>query len=101
MIGDLLEKSYMSDSSSAHCEAMIRAFAQGYGHINEQMALWTVIHAGVHMINWCSRHPEAELAGKAEVLMQRAVVMIVKAWRTDRRWFEGDILSCLFRWLNE
>lgn len=99
MIGDVLEKSYMfglEEPTRSNCEAVIEAFVRGYGAVDEHMAYRIVIHAGVHMINWCARHPGAEMRGKAESLMQRAVRIIVKAWKEDRASFDGDVLGCLF-----
>ena len=99
MIGDLLEKSYMSDHHylvRANCEVVITAFAKGYGAFDDDTAYRTVIHAGTHMINWCARHPGAEMRGKVEGLMQRAVAIIVKAWEEDRAWFDNHVLACLF-----
>lgn len=100
MIGDLLEKSYMFDSDPStrpNCEAMITAFVRGYGALYDDMAYRIAIHAGAHMINWCARHPGAEMRGKVEGLMQRAVAIIVKAYEGDRAWFDGDVLGWLIR----
>jgi|SRR5690242_11757734 len=100
MIGDLLEKSYVSDSRSSvreNCEAVIAALVKGYGAFDDEIAYSIVIHAGTHMINWCARHPRAGVRGKVDELMQGAVAIIVKAWEEDREWFDRHILGCLFR----
>ncbi|KAJ4991645.1 hypothetical protein SVAN01_02760 [Stagonosporopsis vannaccii] len=100
MIGDLLEKSYMSDSHTSvrsHCEATITAFVKGYGNLSDEMAYRIIIHAGAHIINWCARHPGAEMRGRADELIQRAVAIVVKAWEEDQPWFDGHVLGCLFK----
>lgn len=99
MIGDLLEKGYVSDPHSSvreKCEAVITALVKGYGAFDNEFAYSIVIHAGTHMINWCARHPGADVRGEVDRLMQRAVAIIVKAWEEDREWFDGHILGCLF-----
>ena len=96
MIGDLLEKGYIFSSVNVHCKTLLDDIVKGYGGISDEMQWRVVIHAGVHMINWCARHPGADLVGKVEVLTLRAVEMIVRAWKHDREWFEEDVLGCLF-----
>jgi thiamine kinase-like enzyme len=96
LIGDLLEKSYMLSSIRSQCESMLCSFVKGYGAMSEEMGFRVLIHAGVHILNWCARHPDADLKGKVEALMQRAVEMTVRAWRQERGWFDGDVLGCLF-----
>lgn len=95
-IGDLLEKSYMLSSVRSQCESMLCSFVKSYGAVSEEMGFRVVMHAGVHMINWCARHPDADLKRQVEVLLQRAVEMIARAWKQDRGWFQGDVLGCLF-----
>lgn len=103
IIGDLLEKSYMSrdDLTQSNCEALLESFVKGYGAMDENLAYRIVVHAGVHMINWCARHPGADLKGKAAGLMQKAVAIIVRAWRKDSTSFDGDVLGCLFSRSNQ
>jgi predicted urease superfamily metal-dependent hydrolase len=103
MIGDLLEKSLWSDGSPttrAACEAMMEAFVKGYGTVSEDAVYRTIVHAGVHMMNWYARHPDTEMRGKAQAFMQTAVEVIVRAWRGEREWFDGNMLSCLFATLT-
>ncbi|KAJ8108073.1 hypothetical protein OPT61_g8425 [Boeremia exigua] len=95
MIGDLLEKSYMFESGSGtylNCELIIGSFVKGYGSISQHMAKRVMIHAGVHLINWCARHPGAEMRGKGEGLMQRAIEIIKTAWNEDEAFFHGGLL---------
>jgi hypothetical protein len=94
MIGDLLEKDHMSGADRT--SIVIEAFVRGYGDVDEDMAYRVIIHAGVHLINWCIRHPGAELGGKVRELMKKAVDLIVHAWKEDRAWLARSILSCLF-----
>lgn len=99
MIGDLLEKSYMFDSgisTRSNCEIMIQAFIKGYGAVTKNMAYRVIMHAGVHVINWCARHPDAEMRGKVEEMMRMAVEVIVRAWRQEQAGFDGGVLGCLF-----
>ncbi|KAH6622023.1 kinase-like domain-containing protein [Boeremia exigua] len=97
MIGDLLEKSYINPSTRTDCETMITAFVRGYGTLSTNMANRVVIHAGVHIINWCSRHPGAELKAQVKELVHKAIRMIVIAWQGDKARFDGEVLGCLFR----
>lgn len=87
----------MDESTSSCCEALICAFVEGYGDMSIDLAFNVVVHAGVHMINWCSRYPGAALNGAVEVLMRKAIELVVRAWKEDGGWFEGDILGCLFK----
>lgn len=99
MIGDLLEKSYMFDSgisTRSNCEMMIEAFIKGYGAVTESTAYRVITHAGVHVINWCTRHPDAETGGKVEEMMRMAVEVIVRAWGQEQAGFDGGVLGCLF-----
>ena len=99
MIGDLLEKISMADAevtTRIACKVMIEAFAKGYGVLSDAMAYRVIIHAGVHVINWCARHPGAEMSEQVTVMMREAVEVIVRAWRRERGWFKGKLLGCLF-----
>jgi hypothetical protein len=65
------------------------------------MAFRTAIHAGVHLICWCTRRPPKGplLAPLEQVtdLLKLARDFVVKGWEKDRRWFEDSPLAYLFR----
>lgn len=99
MIGDLLEKiSFAGENFSSRiaCKVTIEAFAEGYGALSDDMAYRVLIHADAHVINWCARHPEADMSEPAQLMMREAVEMVMKAWRQEREWFKGKLLGCLF-----
>lgn len=101
MIGDLLEKASLATADgniTIHiaCKILIEAFVKGYGAKSDDTAYRVLIRAGVHVINWCARHPGADMSAEVEVMMREAVELIVKAWRRDRDWFNGNLLGCLF-----
>jgi hypothetical protein len=99
MIGDLLEKISFAGAevtTRIACRVMIEAFATGYGVLSDDMAYRVIIHAGVHVINWCVRHPGAEMSEQVTLMMREAVELIVRAWRRERSWFQGKLLGCCF-----
>jgi len=99
LIGDLLEKILLAGaeiSTRIPYRVMIEAFAKGYGTLSDDMAYRVIIHAGVHVVNWCARHPDAEMGEQVAFMMREAVEVIVRAWRGERKWFEGRLLGCLF-----
>lgn len=100
MIGDLLEKASLAAADGnittrIACKIIIEAFVKGYGAVSDDTAYHVLIHAGVHVINWCARHPSSEMNGEVELMMRDAVKVIIKARRRERRWFNGKLLGCL------
>ena len=96
MVGDLLEMEHFTPSRVIL--EYINGLAEGYGTLSDEMSFRVAIHAGVHMINWCSRHapPEGELFTKVTQLMEKATAFVVAGWKQDRLWFERSVLASLF-----
>jgi hypothetical protein len=98
-VGDLLESAHFAPAAQRQTyHQLLRGFVKGYGRVNESLALRTIVHAGVHIINWCSRHapPYGELFEQVEELVEYASELIVRAWTKDVSWFRTDISACLF-----
>jgi thiamine kinase-like enzyme len=98
LIGDLLENVLLAGpeiSTRIPYKVMIEAFAKGYGALSDDMAYRVIVHAGVHVVNWCARHPGAEISEQVALMMREAVEVIVRAGRREREWFEGKLLGCL------
>ncbi|KAM0247291.1 hypothetical protein ACHAP5_004152 [Fusarium lateritium] len=77
-------------------EWLIRAFADGYGAVDDNFTYRAIIHVAVHLICFGSQTP-----GWGDVEQQKGVVrvgkeVIVKAWARDREYFEGHVLGSLF-----
>lgn len=97
-MADLYERKHFKDVDDV-IPAM-RAFAEGYGRISDNMAFRTAIHAGVHLICWhIRRNPKVPLPAPKDKIISALKLgrdFILKAWETDREWFESSILAPLF-----
>jgi hypothetical protein len=80
-------------------EWLVRAFASGYGSLDDSFAYRTIIHAGVHLICFARYWSSAPDSGQDE--QQKTMIgigrdIIVKAWSRDREYFREHLLGCLF-----
>lgn len=99
MLGDIYERYHFNDIQIAL--DIFRGFIQGYGKIDEAMAFRMAIHTGVHLLGWYIRRaPETPPTGTQEQIdgaVRIGMEFILRGWRKDRRWFEGSVLSSLFK----
>ncbi|KAJ5885502.1 hypothetical protein N7495_010012 [Penicillium taxi] len=76
---------------------VIDGFLQGYGHLTDDMAFRTVIHAGVHLICWGSRVTGWGSQQQIEEVVQVGKDFIEQGWMRNKAWFEGGSLEFLFK----
>jgi hypothetical protein len=77
-------------------EWLIRAFADGYGAVDDSFAYRTIIHVAVHLICFGSQTPGWGDAEQQKDLVRVGKEVMVKAWGRDRGYFEGHVLGSLF-----
>lgn len=77
-------------------EWLIRAFADGYGAVDDNFAYRTIIHVAVHLICFGSQTPGWGDAEQQKDVVRVGKEAIVKAWGRDRGYFEGHVLGSLF-----
>lgn len=100
MIGDLCEFQHFQNAECAPWA--LRGLVEGYGEMSNDLLFRTVIHAGVHIICWCTRHPNPKHSVEhIEAAMRIGVDFIVKGWERDHVWFEGSMLACFFSQRSE
>lgn len=76
---------------------IIEAFLEGYGPLSDEMAFRTAIHVGVHLISFGSTVPGWGSEQQVEEVVKVGRDLIVRGWKKDKAWFEGETLGCLFR----
>ena len=98
LIGDLCERKHFNNAEKAMW--ILQGFAEGYGAISDEMLFRTAMHAGVHLICWCTRGPPGFYlkhdANRVREALACGVGFIVKGWERDRKWFERSLLASLF-----
>jgi hypothetical protein len=75
---------------------LITAFLRGYGAINDKMAFRAALHFGVHCIIWPVRVRNWGTGEILEQCVETGREMMTKAWKEERSWFKGGILSEMF-----
>lgn len=101
-IGDLLEKAHFHPIGSPNHTNLVtlaNGFLQGYGTVKEDMAFRILIHTGVHMINWWSRHGWAapvERREKATEMLKVAWEIVKMGCLKDTEGLKRTTLSTLF-----
>ncbi|QPC78758.1 hypothetical protein HYE68_009510 [Fusarium pseudograminearum] len=81
-------------------EWLIRAFAAGYGLVDDTFAYRAIIHVGIHIIcfgsYWSITPGELSEAEQRKIMIKIGKEVILKAWSRDREYFRGHLLGCLF-----
>jgi len=94
LLGDLLERKHFNGVDSALW--VLHGFTRGYGVFSDDLAFRTAIHAGVHLICWCTRGAPKDTPERVNGVIQLGKDFIVKGWEKDRKWFEGSLLAPMF-----
>ncbi|KAF5001411.1 hypothetical protein FDECE_10940 [Fusarium decemcellulare] len=82
MIAELWQLKLYKDLDAG--EWLIRAFADGYGTVDDEFAYRTIIHVGVHLICFGSQTPGWGTAEQNMELVKVGKEVLVKAWNKDR-----------------
>lgn len=77
-------------------EWLIRAFAAGYGAVDDNFAYRVIIHVAVHLICFGSQTPGWGDAEQQKDIVRVGKEVMVKAWGRDRGYFEEHVLGSLF-----
>lgn len=77
-------------------EWLIRAFAAGYGAMDDNFAYRVIIHVAVHLICFGSQTPGWGDAKQQKDVVRVGKEVMVKAWGRDRGYFEEHALGSLF-----
>jgi hypothetical protein len=77
---------------------VIEGLLQGYRyqHIPQKIAFRTLIHVGVHFIFWGSTTPGWGSQEQVHDLVKLGRELVVRAWETDRTWFDGKFWEVFF-----
>ncbi|KAL2075525.1 hypothetical protein VTL71DRAFT_468 [Oculimacula yallundae] len=94
MFAELFELKHFKDIDAGLW--LTEAFMQGYGKIDEEMAIKTAVHAGTHLICWGSRVQGWGTDEQVEGVVEVGREWVVKAWEVEKGFFEGGSLGCLF-----
>ncbi|KAF3017071.1 hypothetical protein E8E14_006232 [Neopestalotiopsis sp. 37M] len=96
IVGDLYEKVvYLGADTTSVMEAIIR----GYGVLSDDMAFWTAIYVGIHLVGWYHRRPRSAPPVALEVITAGLTIgrdFICKGWARDKQFFESTALKSLF-----
>ncbi|KAL4745296.1 hypothetical protein BDW72DRAFT_211544 [Aspergillus terricola var. indicus] len=78
---------------------VIEGFLEGYGyqHIPQKIAFRTLIHVGVHFIFFGSTTPGWGSQEQVLNLVELGRELVVRAWETDRTWFDGNFWEVFFK----
>jgi hypothetical protein len=97
MIAELYMLNHYKDTDAGLW--VIEGFLQGYGyqHIPVKIAFRTLIHVGVHFIFWGSTTPGWGSQEQVLDLVKLGRELVVRAWETDRTWFEGKFWEVFFK----
>ena len=69
---------------------------QGYGSIEEDLAFYTAIHVGTHLICWGSRVEGWGTEEQVKDVLRVGRDFVVSGWERDRGFFQDTALKCLF-----
>lgn len=94
MIAELWQLKLYKDIDAG--EWLIRAFADGYGAVDDEFAYRTIIHVGVHLICFGSQTPGWGTPEQNIELVKVGKEILVKAWNKDREYFNDHVLGSLF-----
>ncbi|KAL2680771.1 hypothetical protein Neosp_008374 [[Neocosmospora] mangrovei] len=94
MIAELWQLKLYKDIDAG--EWLIRAFADGYGAVDDEFAYRTIIHVGVHLICFGSQTPGWGTPEQNIGLVKVGKEILVKAWNKDREFFNDHVLGSLF-----
>lgn len=76
---------------------IIEGFASGYGYIDDEFALRTALHVGVHLVGFGTTVAGWGEPEQVDKVAETGRDVIMQAWQKNRRWFETHDLAPLFR----
>lgn len=95
MIAELYELTLYKDIKAGLW--IIEGLLAGYGFVDDDFAYRTALHVGTHLVNFGTSVPDWGTPEQVEIVAKTARDIIVRAFETDRGWFEGHDLAPLFR----
>lgn len=76
---------------------IIDGFLAGYGFVDDDFAYRTALHVGTHLIGFGTSVPGWGTPEQVELVAKTGRDLIMRAWETDKNWFEGHDLAPLFK----
>ncbi|ROW12266.1 hypothetical protein VMCG_00388 [Cytospora schulzeri] len=95
MIAELYELTLYKDIKAGLW--IIDGFLAGYGSVDDDFAYRTALHVGTHLVGFGTSVPGWGTSDQVEMVAKTGMDIILRAWETDRGWFEAHDLAPLFR----
>ncbi|KAK1971134.1 phosphotransferase enzyme family protein [Colletotrichum sublineola] len=94
MIAELYELKLYKDMEAGLW--LIQGFMKGYGAVDDEFAFRTLLHVGVHLINFGTTVKDWGTEEQTKSVASEGRDLVMNAWEKNRAFFEFHPLRCIF-----